>query len=55
MPESYELQFQWLIQREIEGTEKQIEQIVAHHKEGTYEENEARKYISFLQNLLNTI
>lgn len=55
MPEIYKLQFQWLIQNEIKETENQIEQIVAHHGKGTYEEDEARKYVVFLQNILSNI
>jgi len=52
IPEMYELDFKWLIENAIKETEKQIEQIIAHHDKGTYEEEQARKYVFFLKNIL---
>lgn len=52
VPEFYKWQFQDLIQREYNETLKQIEQIIAHHGKGTYEEEQAKNYIDFLKNIL---
>ena len=53
VPELYELEFRWMIENAIKETEKQIEQIIAYHSKGTYEEKQAREYINFLENILN--
>ena len=55
VPETYKRDFQDLIQREYDGTLYQIEQIIAHHGEGTYEENEAKSYADFLYDILRNI
>lgn len=55
VPERYKWCFQDLIQREYDGTLKQIEQIIAHHGEGTDDENEARSYADFLYDILRNI
>lgn len=55
VPENYKWQFQDVIQREYDGTLQQIEQIVAHHGKGTYEEEEARSYADFLYDILRNI
>lgn len=52
IPKTYELEFKWMIENAIRETEKQIEQIIAHHEKGTYEEEQAKKYADFLKNLL---
>lgn len=53
--ENYKWQFQDLIQREYDGILNQIEQIIAHHGEGTDDENKARSYADFLYDILRNI
>ena len=55
IPENYKWQFQDLIQREYNETLKQIEQIIAHHGKGTYDQEEAVKYVNFLGDILRSI
>ena len=55
VPEIYKWQFQDLIQREYNETLEQIEQIVAHHGKGTYEQEEAVNYVNFLGDILRNI
>lgn len=55
VPENFKWQFQDLLQREYDSTLKQIEQIIAYHGKGTYEENEAKSYADFLDNILRSI
>ena len=55
VPEFYKRDFQDLIQREYDGILYQIEQIIAHHGEGTCEENEAKSYADFLYDILRNI
>ena len=55
VPENYKWQFQDLIQREYNETLKQIEQIIAHHGKGTYEQEEAVKYANFLGDILRSV
>ena len=55
VPENYKWQFQSLIQTEYNTTLKQIEQIIAHHGQGTYEQEEAIRYVNFLGDILRNI
>lgn len=55
VPENHKWQFQNLIQREYDETLKQIEQIIAHHGNGTYEEENAIEYTNFLVDILENI
>lgn len=55
VPKRYKWCFQDLIQREYDGTVKQIEQIIAHHGKDTEDENEARNYADFLYGILRNI
>ncbi len=55
VPERYKLCFKDLIQREYDSTLEQIEQIIAHHGNGTYDEEEARAYADFLYDILRNI
>lgn len=52
IPELHELEFKWMIENAIKETKNQIKQIVTHHGNGTYEEEQARSYVSFLENIL---
>lgn len=52
IPELHELEFKWMIENAIKETENQIEQIIAHNGKGTFEEEQARNYVSFLENIL---
>lgn len=55
VPEPYKQDFVDLIQRERDGVLRQIEQIIAHHGEGTYEEERANAYSDFLYDILRNI
>ena len=55
VPELHKWQFQSLIQREYNETLKQIKEIIAHHGQGTYEQEEAIKYANFLGDILRDI
>lgn len=55
IPELYELEFKWMIENAVKETEKQIKQIIAHHGKGTFEEKQAKSYITFLLNILKEI
>ena len=55
VPERYKWCFQDLIQREYDSILEQIEQIIAHHGEGTTDEEEARSYADFLYDILRNI
>ena len=55
MNEVYKQQFADLIQSERDATLHQIEQIIAHHGEGTDDEYDARSYADFLYDILRNL